>query len=251
MTDTPVALAYDISGSGPLLVAIHGITETRRFWDTVPLSEHFRVLRVDLRGHGESPRAANYELENVVNDVHVLLEQIVPGETPWIVGHSMGGVVASAYAALYPALGVVNIDQPLQVDGFQAALLASEGALRGDGFQPFMTALFASFYGEIDPATAESLSGARQIEQEVVLGNWKPLLELSSTDLDQWVAGLTRLPTQTRYLSFHGFDAGPDYAAWLRVRIPQAEVELSPVATHYPHLADPAGFTERLVRFTA
>lgn len=250
MNDSTVALAHDIDGSGPLLVALHGITENRFFWDAVPLSRHYRVLRVDLRGHGESPRTDNYLLENVVDDVHALVRSVAPDEIPWIVGHSMGGVVASAYAARYPTLGVVNIDQPLRVDGFQAALQASEDVLRGEGFAEFMGGLFGSFYGELSPHIASTLTEARSVEQDVVLGNWAPLLDLDKEHLDRWVTTFSTLPRETRYLSLHGLDAGPGYAEWLRERMPQAQVETTPRVTHYPHLADPDGFVERLTRFT-
>ena len=54
-----IAIAYERSGSGPPLVLVHGITESRRSWDPlVPLlAEHFDVVAADLRGHGESTKA--------------------------------------------------------------------------------------------------------------------------------------------------------------------------------------------------
>ena len=55
-----VELAHDIHGEGPLLVLIHGITENRQTWDPLleDLATDHRVLRGDLRGHGDSPAAA-------------------------------------------------------------------------------------------------------------------------------------------------------------------------------------------------
>jgi pimeloyl-ACP methyl ester carboxylesterase len=209
------------------------------------------VIRVDLRGHGDSPRADGYALSDVVNDVHALVETLAPGEIPWVVGHSMGGVVASAYAGVFPTRGVVNIDQPLEVQGLSINLKASEETLRGEGFQQFMEGMFASMVGELDPATVASLAAARSIEKDVVLGNWAPLIELDPEQLDAWVSTVIAIPESTPYLSFHGLDVGPAYAEWLRARIPQAQVETGPVSTHYPHLADPVGFMERLTRFTA
>ncbi|MDQ0578728.1 alpha/beta fold hydrolase [Streptomyces rishiriensis] len=55
-------LAYDLDGTGPLLVAVHGITENRSFWDPVCLQQHFRVPRVDRASACGQPGAAEDEL---------------------------------------------------------------------------------------------------------------------------------------------------------------------------------------------
>jgi len=50
-------LAYDDKGSGRDVVLIHGMCMTRRYFDrnVDELAERFRVVRVDLRSHGDSP----------------------------------------------------------------------------------------------------------------------------------------------------------------------------------------------------
>ncbi|GAA4208517.1 hypothetical protein GCM10022252_73740 [Streptosporangium oxazolinicum] len=98
VTET-VSLAYDVDGSGPLLVAIHGMTEDRHLWDLVPLAERFRTLRVDLRGHGESPHATPYDPLTMAGDVHALLGALGLEQPPLVVGHSQGGMVATAYTS--------------------------------------------------------------------------------------------------------------------------------------------------------
>ena len=52
-----VRLAYDDFGSGRPLVLVHGVSMSRRFFERNldALAERFRVVNVDLRGHGESP----------------------------------------------------------------------------------------------------------------------------------------------------------------------------------------------------
>ena len=54
----PAAIAYERTGSGPPLVLVHGITESRHSWaPLIPsLAERFDVVAVDLRGHGNRPR---------------------------------------------------------------------------------------------------------------------------------------------------------------------------------------------------
>lgn len=247
MTGT-VHLAHEVDGDGRLLVALHGITENRRFWDGVPLAEHFRVVRVDLRGHGESPRTAPYDPQTLAADVHELVRALAPSEAPLVVGHSMGGVVATAYGSRHPVRGVVDVDQALDVAPLPAEVA---DAVRGEGFEAFMTGLFAQVSGELDQGIAEELQGRRTLRQDVVVSGWAPLLDLGPADLDCWMDPLVRWPRPRPYLSLHGRDPGPGYAAWLDDRIPGAVVERAPTATHYPHLADPAWFLDRIVAFDA
>lgn len=249
MTET-VQLACDESGEGPLLVAVHGITEDRHSWDPVPLAAHFRVVRVDLRGHGDSPTAPSYDLLSLGDDVAAVVETVAPGEVPLLVGHSIGGVVVTAYAAQHPVRGVINVDQPLELTGLQAGVQAAEPMLRGDGFDEFIAGLFGSMYGGLDPREVQRLEALRSPQQDVVLGMWSALLDLDATELGAVVDRVAALPAGTPYLSLHGLDPGPEYAAWLQQKIPTAVVEIwADPPTHYPQLVAPARFVQRVRAF--
>jgi len=247
---TDVDLAYDVAGEGaPLL--LHGITENRHSWDPVPLSEHYRVIRVDLRGHGESPGAESYDLPTLAGDVHAVLVKEGAAQAPIVVGHSMGGVVATAYASRYPVRAVVNVDQPLALVAMQSQVLGAAEMLRGDGLDDFMAALFGQMYGALDPAEVARISALRKPNRAAVLGMWSPLLDLSPQQLGALVEEIAALPAGTPYLSLHGLDQGQEYATWLRSLIPSATVEVwAQVPTHYPHLVDPARFVARVQEFT-
>jgi pimeloyl-ACP methyl ester carboxylesterase len=248
---TTVPLAHDLAGTGPLLVLLHGITENRHSWDPVHLEDSFTVLRVDLRGHGESPRTAPYDLATLAADVRGVVDAIGAEEAPLVVGHSMGGVVATAYAHAHPVRGVINVDQALALGAMQAQVAPAAPMLRGDGFDGFIQQMFASMYGELDPAEVARLEALRSPERDVVLGMWSPLLDMSPDELAATVAEVTALPAGTPYLSLHGIDLGPDYAAWLTSVIPSAVVETWTPAGHYPHLAAPERFVARVVAFDA
>ena len=244
---TRIDLAYDVLGEGPSLVLLHGITENRRSWDPVPLSDHYRVVRVDLRGHGASPGGGPYDLVSLAQDVRAVAERESSGDLPLVVGHSMGGVVATVYASLFPVRAVVNVDQPLALLDVQAQIRPAAPILRGDGFAGFMAALFDQLSGALDPAEAARLSTLRRPDQEAVLGMWAPLLDLEPDELAEVVTTITTLPAGTPYLSLHGLDPGPAYAAWLAAAVPGATVEVwGDVPTHYPHLVDPARFVGRV-----
>lgn len=118
-------LAHEFIGdsSAPSLVLIHGITESRHMWH--PLLHSFaaqhKVLAVDLRGHGESDLDDGYDPISYATDV-VETAVSLGLDRPLVIGHSLGGVVASAVAAISPVRGVINIDQPLRLSGFKAGL---------------------------------------------------------------------------------------------------------------------------------
>ena len=117
-------LSYEISGSGPLTVLIHGITESRETWRPLiaPLSTTYTVLALDVRGHGQSDEGDVYDPISLATDVReTLLASAVKdvADTALVIGHSMGSIVASAYGALFPTRAVINVDQPLQLSGFK------------------------------------------------------------------------------------------------------------------------------------
>ncbi|HZU55773.1 MAG TPA: alpha/beta hydrolase [Actinocrinis sp.] len=101
-----VGLVYEDAGSGAAtpLVFIHGWTANRHRWDHQ--FEHFaksrRVLRLDLRGHGESDKPVErYSIDGLAADVLRLLDD--RGVDRFIpVGHSMGGMIAQTLALAHP-----------------------------------------------------------------------------------------------------------------------------------------------------
>jgi pimeloyl-ACP methyl ester carboxylesterase len=158
----------------------------------------------------------------------------------------------TAYASLFPVRAVVNVDQPLALVAMQTQVQQAAPMLRGDGLNDFFGAMFGQMYGALEPAEVTRLSGLRQPNQEAVLGMWSPLLDLAPEELGTLVKRIAVLPSGTPYLSLHGLDAGPGYAAWLTSLIPSATIEVwGEVPTHYPHLVDPARFVRRIQEFTA
>ncbi len=97
-------------GAPPLLL-VHGGRDHGRSWDRIAaaLQPHYHVLAPDLRGHGDSDwtRGGSYSLPEYVYDLRRLAQQL--GDAPLtLIGHSMGGMVASVYAGAFPA-GVAKL----------------------------------------------------------------------------------------------------------------------------------------------
>jgi pimeloyl-ACP methyl ester carboxylesterase len=100
-----VALAYDDAGSGyPPLVFVHGAASNRRCWhQQVPrFTSAHRVVAVDLRGHGESDASSEgYTLRLFAEDLASTCTQMGI-DSPVVIGHSLGGLVALDFACAYP-----------------------------------------------------------------------------------------------------------------------------------------------------
>lgn len=100
------SIAYTISGEGNVLVLLHGFLESTAIWkDFVPvLEKQFRVICIDLPGHGESNSIGYiHEMEMNAEVVHSVLKHLQI-ETCVMAGHSMGGYVTLAFAEKYPEL---------------------------------------------------------------------------------------------------------------------------------------------------
>jgi len=90
----------DEEGKGEAVVLVHAIGCDHRMWDEVArgLARQFRVLRVDLRGHGKSPVPKRpYSLEGLAEDVLRVLDKRGVAKVHWV-GLSLGGMVGQAFA---------------------------------------------------------------------------------------------------------------------------------------------------------
>ncbi len=105
-----------VEGEGPPIVLIHGFGAALDWWDAIApgLARDHKVIRLDLIGHGgtEAP-ASGYSIERQAALVKAVLDKLGVGRLA-VVGHSMGGEVATAFTALDPSLveRLVLIDSP-------------------------------------------------------------------------------------------------------------------------------------------
>jgi len=97
----------------PGVVLVHGGAAHSGWWDHVaPLLTGHRVAALDLTGHGDSDRRATYDPLRWADEVVAVAAGL---DRPVVVGHSMGGWVATTVAARHAAAvsSVVVIDSPL------------------------------------------------------------------------------------------------------------------------------------------
>ncbi|WP_024799736.1 alpha/beta fold hydrolase [Nocardia sp. BMG51109] len=102
--------------TGPLVLALHGLTGHGRRWEALATGElpDVRIVAPDLRGHGRSTALPPWTFEAVVDDVVPLLD----GEPAVVVGHSFGGAAGIHLAHRYPELvrGLVLLDPAIALD---------------------------------------------------------------------------------------------------------------------------------------
>jgi len=98
-------ISYSDAGKGTTIVLLHGFLENQTMWqDLVPeLSKKYRVITIDLLGHGESGCLGYvHSMEENAAAVRAVLSELRIRKAIFV-GHSMGGYVALAFAELFPA----------------------------------------------------------------------------------------------------------------------------------------------------
>jgi pimeloyl-ACP methyl ester carboxylesterase len=121
-------------GSGPVLLLLHGVTRCGADWEPLlpALAEHWKVIALDQRGHGTSPRAGSYLVTDYVADV-VRFMQEETADTVVLFGHSLGAMVAAAVAAKLPdrVRGIILEDPPFHTMGNRIAGSAWQAQFTG------------------------------------------------------------------------------------------------------------------------
>jgi len=99
-------LHYKISGSGPVLLLIHGAYINSEIWhyQEIYFKQYFRVLSVDLRGHGRTPQSElqEYKVDTFGEDLLHLMDELGI-EKVCVCGLSLGAMIAQYLASSYPS----------------------------------------------------------------------------------------------------------------------------------------------------
>ena len=244
---------YGLSDDRAPLVLLHGLTFDRSLWrpslaELYRIDPGRRVLALDLPGHGASPGWPSYDVQSLARGVHRAAEE-AGLQSPVVVGHSISGVIATAYAAQYPTRGIINVNQPLQVAPFAGMVQSLADKLRGPAFPAIWQMFAASMHIELLPEAAqELLRSSCQPRQDLVLAYWRELLDRPVNELADLAAAAleTVRGTGVPYLVVAGADLEPEYEKWLSKMLPQAAVTVWPASGHFPHLAHPGRFAECL-----
>lgn len=131
----------------PPLIYLHGWGDTGSTFQFVvdALGENWRVLAPDWRGFGRSScNCSSYWFPDYLADLHQLLDIFSPADPVRLIGHSMGGNVASLYAGTFPEriAAFINIEgfglaDSNPADAPQRYRAWIEGAIGGPGFSNY------------------------------------------------------------------------------------------------------------------
>jgi pimeloyl-ACP methyl ester carboxylesterase len=156
---------FDANSTAPLAVLlIHGARANAAWWLGVApgLTKRYRVIAMELSGHGESDHSDDYSPQLWVDDVDAVLSH-AGVQDPHVVGHSMGGRVATfAVARRSGARSLILVDSPFQApigavprgrprslpkrtyDSAEAAVAAFTASLGGSIAEPALVRLVAN-----------------------------------------------------------------------------------------------------------
>ena len=99
-----IKISYTDQGKGTAVVLLHGFLENKTMWDKYvsALSKNHRIITIDLLGHGETECLGYvHSMEDQADMIFAVLISLRIRKIV-LVGHSMGGYVALAFAELYP-----------------------------------------------------------------------------------------------------------------------------------------------------
>ena len=161
ITNDGVALHYDTAGFGTPLVLVHGWNQTAALFErqVAGLSDRFRVVTFDLRGHGESERPDHgYRMSRYAMDLRTVIDEVA-GSPAHVLGHSMGCCVLWSYFDLFAGDGIdraVFVDMmthPIANPAFGEQEVADYGAILS------AEAFFGIFNGLTSGAAGQVVSG--------------------------------------------------------------------------------------------
>ena len=254
-------IAWRDSGRGTPLVLLHGLMAHAGFFEGQQgLSEEFRIIALDLRGHGESaaPDSEPPSVERMAADVAELAEAL-DLEGAIGVGWSLGAtilwhVLAGAAGRRFAGAVVVDMTARVRNDaewdlGLSAEACEARSLAIQDDFESFaLTAGQAIFAQPVaaahrDLADWASLQFARN-DAEAIASVWASLIRQDVRAL------LERIQHPT--LIVHGGRSelyGEDTASHLVAALPHARAVRFEQSGHAPHLEEPELFNTTLKTF--
>ncbi|MGA2842785.1 MAG: alpha/beta hydrolase [Steroidobacteraceae bacterium] len=259
-----IDLAYVELGArkGKPVVLIHGYTDNARDWvPLVPyLSPDFRLILVDIRGHGGSSKPeCCYTRVDFAYDIKLLLDRLSIARAD-IIGHSLGSIIAQTFAETWPERTerVVLISStggqraggptPKSSLDFGAEVRKLKEPIDPDS--PFMIA----WWNSPTPVDEDFIRRQRKDSAAIPLKVWLAVLDqglssVSSTDLQATLPQL-RAPTLLIWGSQDPI-FGEDARQSLRDALPTAQVKIFEGLGHNPFWEDPRAVAATINEFLA
>ncbi len=250
-TGSAIEVHHLLEGSedAPVLVLSNSLGTTLEMWDEQApvLSERFRLLRYDHRGHGGSPvPPAPYKIEDLGRDVLVLLDRLKVERFSFC-GLSLGGMVGMWLASEAPEL----------VE--RLVLCCTSARFAPDTFDSRARTVRADGVGAIADAVVERWFTPAFREGRPEIAEWARRMLLETPD--EGYAGCceavrdadlsdTLGTISTSALVIAGADdpvAPPDQAESIRDSIPGASLQVVSEAAHLANIEQPEAVTQAIL----
>lgn len=253
----PVELRFaDSKGAGEAVVLVHAIGCDHHMWEELAraLAPDYRVIRVDVRGHGGSPVPRRpYSLEALADDVAHVLDGLGIRKAHWV-GLSLGGMIGQAFAirhaGLLGKLVIANSTSSYGPEGRK--MWEARARMVEDGGVTAIREMVAARYFSDDfratqPAVVEGVM--RQFVQTPKAGYLGCCDAIAALDFSK---DLGRITVPTLVIA-GGADAGtpPAMSEAIARDIPGAKLAVIPGAAHLSAVEKPAEFNALVREFLA
>jgi 3-oxoadipate enol-lactonase len=159
-------VGYELRGAGPPVVLLHPFPFDRTIWAGVAdtLAPRHRVIAVDSRGFGQTPLGGSYAIADLADDLAALLDHLdVPRAA--VLGMSMGGYAALAFAVRHPArlsaLVLCDTRAAADDDKMKSARDGAIARLRATGSGPYLDGSLARLLTPAAPPARVAFLRAR------------------------------------------------------------------------------------------
>jgi pimeloyl-ACP methyl ester carboxylesterase len=245
--DGPAGAVYVDDGGGTEglpVVFLHSFAGDTSHWASQlsHLRHHRRALAIDLRGHGKSaaPRDNAYSVAAFAKDVEAAVDALKLKRFV-LVGHSLGGAAAMAYAGSHPqrVAGLVLVGAPGKVPAEQA--------------QQVLAAIEANYDDTMKGYWEKLLTGAQPHVRTQLAAQMDAVPKEASLAIVKALFAYDPLPAIDRYngpalIVYTPQGDTPNDLQNLRPKIPRRAMEGT---SHWPHLDRPAEFNQVLDEFLA
>ncbi|MCF8154743.1 MAG: alpha/beta hydrolase [Rhodoferax sp.] len=260
-------LHVHLSGSGIPILLMHGWTANHAAWSPLvaPLSQHYRLLRPDARGHGGHPLTVNHEpdVKRLARDIINLLDHFEI-ERIAAVGHSMGALtlwqcIRDFGGERFSHLAFIDQSPKLMTDDmWHMGIYGDFDSARAQRFIDDLDADFVEAvlrliaFGLNDKARETYLRNSsgwraarealRNINPHSAIAIWRSLVAGDYRD----VLATIDAPTLLAYGTSSNFYPR-EAAQFVASRIPKARLSFYEGADHGPHLLQPDRFAGELI----
>ncbi len=223
-------------GNGPRTAAlVHGASKTADVWRDfahILVDEYnLTVMLLDLRGHGQSPRASSYEINDFGND----LVETLPAGLDFLIGQSLGGIAGAKACAQLKPKHFIGLDPGFRLP---AALMFMTYALHAFGpFKRRVAEWTLNMPGAIPKGSApDALERVRAMTRSWDMEMGIPFVRSARS---QWFRVVPPVVPSTLVLAENSVTVPRKVADELRAS--GWDVRVKPGAVHDLHLQDPRG----------